>query len=235
MKAKSFKSILVTLPAVLLWPLRLLIHSGPNIFIKMLFSGLIIFLIYQFLKKPHPKTALLSVIVLTLIFSHAFTTNSLPRHVLENREKITNASSPYPSVFLGRFYHNKISLMIGKYESNLFDLLDPNYYFFGSHPREIPDGFNYIKFPILAILLISFGLMGLKKDSHVLLATLALFTLFVTLSFTSSIRNIDFFTYFFFVFLIYRGAKALLDEKKLSLNLILSLGLFLSLFEYLRL
>jgi hypothetical protein len=70
---------------------------------------------------------------------------------------INTERSYYPS-FIASFFANKINYTFLKYQENVFTLLDPNYYFFASHPRERGDYVNFEKFPFIFILLFFFGL-----------------------------------------------------------------------------
>jgi len=114
----------------------------------MLSSILIFLLSWLFIKTNKLSLAIITTVVLSLWFSGALSANSLSRYVFSNKEKMFLESPAIPSAPLARLYLNKYSLFVGEYEHNFFNLLDPNRYFFGSHPRENPaEEVNFIKFP----------------------------------------------------------------------------------------
>jgi len=83
----------------------------------------------------------------------------------------------------GRLAYNKLTFYTGRYLNNFFAGLDPNYFFFGGHPREIPGGDNRIKAPYFLLPFFIFGLweQARNKDKRiggVYLTTLGLVSFF---------------------------------------------------------
>lgn len=66
--------------------------------------------------------------------------------------------SAYPSPRLGRAWINKASLVGEAWLTNTFQLLDPNFYFFASHPRERGGGKEIARLPWWSL---PFWLIGL--------------------------------------------------------------------------
>jgi hypothetical protein len=78
--------------------------------------------------------------------------NTVFKEDYQARQKVLRNINLYPSVLMARMFQNKAGVVLDKYLDNFFSLLDPNYYFFGSHPREVVGGQNYTRLPILTLL-----------------------------------------------------------------------------------
>lgn len=59
--------------------------------------------------------------------------------------------------FLARVSYNKFTFYTNRYLTNFFAGFDPNYFFFGGHPREVPGGNNEMK---ISYWLLPFFLLG---------------------------------------------------------------------------
>ncbi len=77
-------------------------------------------------------------------------------------------------------YYSKLSLPLSKIQKNAFSALDPNLYFFASHPRErkgIDDfeKYSFILFPIFLI-----GLLKVLKEKYIVLGIYFLWAFLMT-------------------------------------------------------
>lgn len=140
----------------------------------------------------------------------------LPQTVFEQdyqgRQLILRNINLYPNIPLARAFQNKAVIIVRKYLNNLFNFIDPNYYFFGSHPREVPEGQNYTRLPLLSILPIFWFLFRVKNKKRKLI--LSLFTVIVlSLSFFTNHFLYDFSLWPFFVPAIYLGLSELIKKN----------------------
>lgn len=76
---------------------------------------------------------------------------------------------------IARLAYNKFTFYTNRYLTNFFAGLDPNYFFFGGHPREVPGGNNEMK---ISYWLLPFFLLGiyeqlLAREVKILIAYLA--------------------------------------------------------------
>ncbi len=80
------------------------------------------------------------------------------------RQVVIGKTYLYPKPFLARVFQNKARIVIDRFNSNFFALVDPNNYFFGFHPREIiVDNQNLKKFPFLGAIFVLLGLFHFGK------------------------------------------------------------------------
>jgi hypothetical protein len=142
------------------------------------------------------------------------------------RQLVLRNINIYPNIPLARFFQNKLVIISNKYFDNLFDFLDPNYYFFGSHPREVVNGQNYIRLPLLAILPLLFFIFKFKGKYKNIVAYSFLFAIII-LSFFANHHMLDFLLWPYFFVAIYLG----LIEMFKSHNKLTTLFLLLILFE----
>jgi len=199
----------------------------------MLSSILIFLLSWLFIKTNKLSLAIITTVVLSLWFSGALSANSLSRYVFSNKEKMFLESPAIPSAPLARLYLNKYSLFVGEYEHNFFNLLDPNRYFFGSHPRENPaEEVNFIKFPFISIFFILLAVFRVKEDTHIRYLLLSVLVLILSLSFARDLSSVDFFLYPYISALIISGYIYSLRSKNQFLRLSPYILIPLSLFEY---
>lgn len=77
------------------------------------------------------------------------------------------------------FYHFKLEPKVNKYLSNLFQLIDPNYYFYASHPREMSVANEFEKFSYLLIPFFFVGICRITKK-HKEVVALFLFSLIIS-------------------------------------------------------
>ncbi len=122
----------------------------------------------------------------------------------QGRQLILRNTYLYPNVPLARFFQNKAVIITNKYLNNFFDFIDPGYYLFGSHPRELVDGQNYTRLPLFALIPILWFLFMFKnKRKKIFLLILSI--LFLLLSLFLNHPVYDFLLWPFFIPMIYFG------------------------------
>lgn len=114
--------------------------------------------------------------------------------------------------WLGKIIQNKATFYSSNYFNNFFTGLDPNYYFFGGHPRETADSDRSVKFPFYFLPLILLGLMGAIQNR----IGWEIFYFFGTLSVVSffDINRLWWLLLPAFVGLTLRGAQKLMSMVK---------------------
>lgn len=132
------------------------------------------------------------------VANNSFTFPTQRNAVLENtifykshndEQMVVQRGNLYPSIWLSRMFQNKPSIVVGRFEHNLFALLDLNNYFFGFHPREgDTQNQNLQKFPALSIILLVIGLYNLLGRNRGLLILVWLILGVIGLS---MLRNFD--------------------------------------------
>ncbi len=170
------------------------------------------------MKKLIFVTTLVSLLIWILNFFSINATNKyLPQTVFktdyQGRQLILRNINLYPNIFLARFFQNKVVLVSDKYLDNLFDFLDPNYYFFGSHPREVADGQNYVRLPLTTLILIVwyfFSLNSKKRKNLIYIYG----TISLLLSFFTNHYLYDFLLWPLFIYVIYHGLLFLHDKNR---------------------
>ena len=107
----------------------------------------------------------------------------------------------YPNIPLARFFQNKAVVIANKYFSNLFSLIDPNYYFFASHPREVINGQNYFRLSLFLIIPLFWFIFKTKyPPKKIVLATTL--TTIMFLSFFTNYYQYDLVLWPLFAFMI---------------------------------
>lgn len=143
--------------------------------------------------------------------------NLAPRVIFESdyqgRQLILRNINLYPNILLARLFQNKGIVITNKYFNNFFDIIDPNYYLFGSHPREIVEGQNYTRLPLLTLLPVLWFLFISKiRKKEIFLSTLAILVL--TLSLFINHYLYDFILWPFFIPMIYFGLQDIYKKSK---------------------
>ena len=119
-----------------------------------------------FWKKTSKKTyafLFLSLIIL-LVSWKPFIGQTIFTPDYQARQAVIRKTHLYPTVFTARLFQNKIRIYFDKFIDNFFALSDPNNYFFGFHPRQIPNNQNLIKLPFVGLLFVLYGLYHLPKS-----------------------------------------------------------------------
>lgn len=148
--------------------------------------SIILFLYFQKLKS---KKIFLSVFVLTIILFLTTIGEAFDRSILQNSsfdiQKYNKRHEFYASG-LGKIYTNRFSLAffknynfpISKLQKNFFANLDPNLYFFASHPRERPGVEEFKKYsPIF----LPFFLIGIFYSIYILSLEILIYSLAIAL------------------------------------------------------
>lgn len=180
----------------------------------------------------------ISLLVWVLNFFSINTTNTyLPQTIFKSdyqgRQLILRNINLYPNIFLARLFQNKVVLVTNKYLDNLFDFLDPNYYFFGSHPREISEGQNYVRLPLTTIIPLVwffFSLSSKKRKKLIFVYS----TILLTLSFFTNHYRYDFFLWPLFFYVIYHGLISLSNKVPVWSSVVLLLLFMESAYELSR-
>ncbi len=132
----------------------------------------------------------------------------------QGRQLILRNINLYPNVYLARLFQNKAVIVTNKYFNNLFNILDLNYYFFGSHPREVVGGLNYTRLPLLTILpILWFLFITQHPKKKTFLLSISIFILII--SFFINHYVYDFILWPFFLLFIFYGLE---DLIKINLN-----------------
>lgn len=85
----------------------------------------------------------------------------------EAEQLILRNTQLYPTIIEARLFQNKGRIYLNKFTENFFALSDPNYYFFGLHPRPIvPDNKNLFKYPFVAIVFFFYGILEIGKFKY---------------------------------------------------------------------
>lgn len=197
----------------------------PLIDQKLVAFSLTFLLISIFFLKKH--TAKQSVLLLVLFFFissiniNQFYGQTVFRLDYEQQQKITRDTQLYDSIFIARMFHNKLRLIIDPYLQNISQLIDPNNYFFGFHPREISNNQNIQKFPFMYIIYILFGILSLSKyknqSEHLKSLVNINLTIFLSaivgLSFLFIYDKSDTILFIPFLLLISYGIKNVMDKR----------------------
>lgn len=107
-----------------------------------------------------------------------------------------NERHGYFATDLGKFFQNKIILRfykdispyINTYQSNIFNSLSPNLYFFANHPRERADIEEFSKYPIILIVPFFIGLVYLLSSLQISYNLILGYLIFATI-FTGFIKQ----------------------------------------------
>ena len=140
----------------------------------------------------------------------------------------------YPTVFMARLFQNKWLIPLNKFKSNFFTLLDPNYYFFASHPRELDGNQNSIRLPFVLLFFLLVGVFNFSTLSRSRLYG-GLFLIFIlSLSFLNHFSRYDLLLWPFFCLFTFHGFHSL-SRQNSRLNQLLVFSLLLVTFmEYFR-
>lgn len=127
-----------------------------------------------------------------------FSLDGLEIHTINQRRNY------YSQKILAKVFENKVSRYIFNYQKNFFEGLDPNYYFFGTHPRERVGIKEIKKFPFFFIFFFLLGIYYQLRKNNYFTITYFFFTLALA-SFYSPIDRFSFLFFPFFVLAIYDG------------------------------
>ncbi len=112
----------------------------------------------------------------------SFPGHSVFQYDYQAEQQILRDTKLYDSIFLARVSHNKARIPLSKITHNFFSLVDPNNYFFGSHPEELIGHLNIQKFPFFSIFFFFAGLYFFKSLPYkkVILAVLVISIMYLS-------------------------------------------------------
>lgn len=149
-----------------------------------------IIFIYLILIKFDKKFFLISLFLIVLI-SYQLLISGFDKNLIvlnPDQEKQINERHGYFSINLGKFFQNKfvlrfykdVYLYLNVYESNIFNSLSPNLYFFANHPREREKVEEFSMYPSILVIPFLIGVIYLPNSLKYLIVGYILFALFVT-------------------------------------------------------
>lgn len=147
---------------------------------------------FLFSRKPFPETI--------------FKLDNLEIFYLNERRSL------YPNQTIARFFDNKATRIFYRFKRNFFDGLDPNLYFFASHPRERPRTVEKERFNWLLLPLFLFGVYCQVKKRTYWTMTYFIFTLFF-ISMFLQMDNYLFLLFPFFFFSILLGGYRIFKKS----------------------
>ncbi len=164
---------------------------------------------------------------------------SLPKTVFaedyQARQLILRNTYLYPNVFLARVFQNKLNIPVGKFENNFLALIDPNYYFFSSHPRELYRNQNLVKLPFILLLFLVYGLMNIAKLSNYKRFGGLFLLLAVLLSLLENFDKYDLVLWPILFLVIFHGYQLFRRRYLMATNIILLFLSLITIWEYVRL
>lgn len=120
---------------------------------------------------------------------------------------INQRRSYYSNQVIGKLLENKITVYVSHYVTNLSYGLDPNFYFFASHPRERAGYPEYLRLPLW---LLPFFLVGLVRQlSKRALAPTVYFL--VSLGVIAFFKPFDTYAFVLYPFIILSACTWLID------------------------
>lgn len=202
------------------------------------FFPLLIFLFTYSVFQRNKKATLffiLPVILIIFLTWKNFQPHSIFIFDYESKQAILRNINLYPNPIYARVFQNKLNIPIAKFENNFLSLIDPNNYFFGSHPHELVDNQNLIKIPFVALIFLMYGLYFLKINDFWLRTTILSLFFVLTLSFMDHFDKFDLVLWPVFTIIIFRGYIALQKKSKLISFLLICSLFAVTLIEYLTL
>lgn len=174
------------------WTFSLFNHNLTGLFLVIFISVLLFASVY--FKKWKYLILFLPLVYMIFFFNYKNTVFNLSA---EEIYFINQRRGYFPNLSVGKIYENKLFRFSFNYQRNLFEGLDINYYFFGTHPRERVGITEIKKFPFIYLPVFLLGLFALiKKHDYFYL----LYFLF-SLSIASFFRPIDIYSFLFFPFI----------------------------------
>jgi len=190
------------------WTHFLFSHNLTGLIIVISISVLLF--ISDYLKKFKYLIFLLPLIYIIFSFNYKNTVFNLSP---EEIYFINQRRAYFPNLSVGKIYENKLFRFSFNYQKNIFEGLDINYYFFGTHPRERVGITEIRKFPFVYLPFFIVGLFSLLKKQKFIYLLYFLSSIFLA----SFFRPIDIYSFLFFPFMaicIFNGFLYL-DRKEL--------------------
>ncbi len=208
----------------------------PIIHPAFLFIPIITILFWAF---ELPKGALLGfgalLLVVFLIFWKAFFAFSIFTPDPLANDTLVKKITLIPNRQVARVFENKTTIFIEKFKTNVFESLDLNNFFFGSHPQEVGGQQNLTKFSYLALVPFLLGLFYLNENAHKKWLLSILFSVIISIAL---INNQDRFNTLLFLpisLICLSGLKKIMDHDNQYLSWLFSIIFIpLTLFELVR-
>jgi hypothetical protein len=213
---------------------------GRNILlacIPILNSSLILVPIISLLYKNKKIGYVLFGIVLSLsvfFVAKSFIGSSIFYYEHHDQQKIIRQGYLYPNIYLSRMFQNKPSIYIDRFLFNFFSLIDPNNYFFGFHPRQIPvENQNLQKFPFLSVIFFLTGLYQAIFKRKLLLISLLI--VLINLALLKNFDKTDSLVWLPVSILVIEGVWIYLKKMNFQKWLLIFIFLIFTLVEYFQL
>lgn len=205
--------------------------------IPVLNSSLILVPIVSLLYKNKKIGYVLFGMILTLsVFfaAKSFIGSSIFYYEHHDQQKIIRQGYLYPNIYLSRLFQNKPSIYIDRFLFNFFSLTDPNNYFFGFHPRQIPvENQNLQKFPFLSVVFFLIGLYQAVFKRKILLVTLLI--IFINLALLKNFDKTDSLVWLPISILVIEGIYNFVKKINFQKRLLLLIFFIFTLAEYFQL
>jgi hypothetical protein len=214
----------------------LILMAIPFISPKLSIFPFIFFTLNIFTAKKKAIFLLLSIVSLIVLAINwpLFKGQTIFTPDYQLQQEVIRNTHLYKTSFMARLFHNKAKIVLDKFNSNLFSLIDLNNYFFGFAPRQSINNQNLNKYPMFAIFLFIVGILHQKttKNKYVLIVIVSLV---ISLSILNIFDRNDFVLWFPITCITLNGLQQLktLGEKRYQ-RLIHYVFLIISTFELIR-
>lgn len=184
--------------------------------------------------KEHLICLIISVVILG-IFWKPFYGQTILRPDYEGGQLVIQKSNLYNSIPLARIFQNKPRIILDKFSSNFFSLVDPNNYFFGFMPRQILiDNQNLNKFPFVALIFAIYGLINIESLKRKGVIISLLIAGILNLSLLGVFDRQDFILFIPLCLIIIHGIDSMEKKHKNLLKISLLLTIFFAIPETIR-
>ncbi len=144
----------------------------------------IIFCLLEIMTKFTKQTLLFLILSISLfvIFIPAYKGQLVFNKDYEGEQLILRNIHLYPNIPIARIFQNKSHIYLNKITNNFFTIIDPNNYFFASHPAQTTTANqNLYKYPFVALIFLLYGIYWIKESNN---------KIFILFSFTSSLVSL---------------------------------------------
>lgn len=191
-------------------PILFIPAVSPKLVLLPIFFYLLAFIHFK-------RTALLILLVLSCLFLAVrypnFRGQTIVNKDYEAEQLVIREQQLYGTVFMARVFHNKARIISDKAIVNSFILIDPNNYFFGNAPRQVPaDNQNLQKYPFLALPFLIFSLINIRNLKYKSFLVITSASIFLSLLILKIFDGHDFLLYIPISMLLIYGLN-ILDEK----------------------
>lgn len=147
-----------------------------------------------------------------------FESSTIFKHDYQAEQLILRNISLYPNPLMARTFQNKARIYLDKFVKNFFVLIDPNYYFFASHPSPLPLKLNLFKYPFPAIIYAIVGIFYFKDMVRKNLILASFLMLVVTLSTLTNFEGYEIILYIPVSLVIVHGINKFYRTNKKVFN-----------------